>query len=103
MSPVHVYRVVYDTVTPPPGWDTDMAERHPRWAAWVDDGDGYHEPLNTYMLHEHDTGAPVWASPARRHFLSRSGANAMANELRAMGVDVEVVRSLPVEFESEAS
>jgi hypothetical protein len=98
VSGVRVYRVEFDHDTPPPGWDMDMAEDHPRFASWGRSGDGYHEPAHDFIACDRD-GVPWWDPPRRRHFLSKSSAAALASELEQMGVPHKLLRSLPIEFE----
>jgi hypothetical protein len=84
---VHVYRL---EVTYPPG------SRQPDWrpACWSDPE--FLRRLSRRARRHHRRAGFRW--PAERMFLSASGARQRAGLLRWYGADVEVFRSLPVEW-----
>lgn len=99
--PIRVWRVEFDPSAPPDGWDHETADAHPRFALWGQSGDGYHEPLDSYICTDKH-GAPIWSPPHRRNFLSRSSAVSFSAELHELGVPHTVLRSEPVRFEASS-
>lgn len=91
----YVYRLVVRHIP------EDRAHGHTGWPV----ASGWYPPEFEYFRERHDRdphsdGPWQWNWPRRRNYLSREAAEGAAQRMREWGADVEVIRSLPVEFPS---